>query len=80
MSDYRVSIDRGSCIACGVATVLCPQVFELGGDNGKNRLVDKHSEKTLEATSMGVIPEELYDCVKQAAEACPVQAIIVEKT
>lgn len=77
--DYRVSVDRELCIACRVAPDLCPQVFVLGEDNGKNRLVEKYSEKTSEDISMGVIPEDLYDCVMRASEACPVQAIIVEK-
>ena len=75
---YRVSVDRSLCIACGIAPSLCPQVFEPGEDNGKTRIVHRYSEENSEDTSAGVIPKELYDCVEQAAEACPVQAITVE--
>ena len=75
---YKVSVDRSLCIACGIAPSLCPQVFEPGEDNGKTRIVGKYSEENSEDTSVGVIPKELYVCVEQAAEACPVQAITIE--
>ncbi|MEM4486994.1 MAG: ferredoxin [Zestosphaera sp.] len=75
---YRIRVDRGACIACGVAPALCPDVFALGQDIGKNRVVEKYSVEVSETTSVGEVPEELYECVKQAADACPVGAIRVE--
>jgi len=75
---YKVTVDRSLCIACGIAPSLCPQVFEPGEDNGKTRIVGEYSEKNSEDTSVGVIPKELCDCVEQAGEACPVQAITIE--
>jgi ferredoxin len=77
---YRVSIDRLACIACRVAPDLCPNVFVLGEDNGKNRLVEAYSSETSNDVSTGVIPEELYACARKAAAACPVQAITVDAT
>ena len=74
---YKVTVDRNTCIACGVAPNLCPQVFVFGEDNGKTRIVDEYSEKISESISIGHVSEELYDCVKKVAEACPVQAITV---
>ena len=79
MVKYRITVDRNVCIACGVAPNLCPQVFVLGEDNGKNKVVDAYSEKISEDTSVGVVSDDLHDCVKQAAEACPVQAIAIEE-
>lgn len=76
---YQVSIDRNECIACGVASNLCPQAFILGEDNGKNRLIEKYSEEISNDFSTGVIPNDLHDCVRKAADACPVQAIIIQK-
>jgi len=76
---YRIVVDRNTCIACGLAPSLCPQVFELGEDNGRNRVTNRYNEKTSEEKSVGVVPEDHYECVKEAAEACPVQAIAVEK-
>jgi len=79
LARYRVIVDRATCIGCGVAPATCPEVFELGADSGKNRVVNRYSVKTDESTSIGVVPEELYDCVKTASNTCPVNAIRVEK-
>lgn len=79
MVKYRVIVDRNTCIACGAAPGVCSQVFILGEDNGKNRVVDVYSEKISEDTSVGIVSEDLYNCVKQGVEVCPVQAITVEK-
>jgi ferredoxin len=80
MMVYRVSVDRLMCIACRVAPDLCPTVFALGADNGKNRLVEAYSSETSHDVSTGVIPDELYPCARKAAAACPVQAITVDAT
>lgn len=77
---YRVSVDRQLCIACRVAPDLCPTVFVLGKDNGKNRLVEAYSNETSNDVSTGVIPDELYTCARKAAAACPVQAITFDTT
>ena len=57
-----VSIDRDACIGCGVCTTICPDVFELD-DEGKATI------KEGADTSV--------DCVKEAAENCPTNAIQV---
>ena len=80
MRDYiviKVTVDRNLCIACGVAPSICSEIFVIGEDNQKNRLLDIYSEETTEEVSKGAVPDNLYDFVKVAAEACPVQAIIV---
>lgn len=79
MGGYRVIVDRKSCLGCGAAVAACPEIFVLGDDNGKNRVVDKYSVETNENISIGIIPEELYECAKSAAEVCPVGAIRIEK-
>lgn len=79
VAKYRVIVDRSKCVACGAAPAACPEVFELGSDNGKNRVIDKYSVELTPELSVGVIPEELYDCARAGAEACPVDAIRIEK-
>jgi ferredoxin len=79
MVKYKVTVNRSLCIACGVAPALCPKVFELGSDNGKNKVVDTYSIKLTDEVSVGVVPEELYQCVKGATDSCPVNAIVVEE-
>lgn len=79
MAKYRVVVDRVTCIACGAAPATCPEIFELGSDNGKNRVVEKYSVKTDDSVSIGEIPEELYSCAKAGADVCPVNAIKIER-
>jgi ferredoxin len=76
---YKITIDRNLCIACGAATVACPQLFYLADDNGKNRVIEQYSKEMTEDLSTGVVPDELYQCAKEGADVCPVQAITVEK-
>jgi ferredoxin len=42
----------------------CPEVFELGDD--------------IAQVIVDIVPEEYEDAVQQAAEECPVEAIIIE--
>jgi ferredoxin len=79
MAKVKVTVDRDTCIACGVAPTVCPQVFVLGSDNGKNRVVDKYSTNLTDSISEGELPEDLYECAVQAAGSCPVGAIRVQK-
>ncbi|AKG38618.1 MAG: ferredoxin [Infirmifilum uzonense] len=78
MKKYRVVVNRAACISCGAAPAACPEVFELGDDNGKNRVVAKYSVNTDENISVGEIPEDLYDCARSGADVCPVNAISIE--
>jgi len=53
-----------TCTACGLCCDTCPEVFELG-DELAQLLVEE-------------IPPEQEDLVQQAADECPVEAIIIE--
>jgi len=53
-----------TCTACGLCSDTCPEVFELG-DELAQVIVDE-------------VPREQEDAVQQAADECPVEAIIVE--
>ncbi|HUU18267.1 MAG TPA: ferredoxin [Sedimentisphaerales bacterium] len=53
-----------TCTACGLCVDTCPEVFKLGEDMAQV-IVDE-------------VPEEHEDAVQEAAEECPVEAIIVE--
>jgi ferredoxin len=59
----RVSIED-TCTACGLCYDTCPEVFEMGEDRAQV-IVDE-------------VPAEHEDAVQQAADECPVEAIIVE--
>ncbi len=51
-----------NCIACGLCTDLCPQVFSLG------------DEGTAEAIESDV-PDEAAESAAEAMDSCPVSAI-----
>ena len=53
-----------TCTACELCVETCPKVFEMGSDMAQV-LVDE-------------VPAEFEEAVRQAAEECPVEAIIVE--
>ena len=52
-----------TCIACGLCIEICPEVFEMGNDIAE--VIDEN------------VPENLEEFVQQAADECPVDAIIV---
>lgn len=74
---YRVTIDRDQCIADMACVALCPQVFEMSEEDGKSQIVEQYRVKGN--LGEGIITEDLYECVKTAADACPVQIISVEE-
>lgn len=53
-----------SCTACGLCVDTCPDVFEMGSD--------------IAQTVTDEVPPKLEETVQQAADECPVEAIIVE--
>ncbi len=59
----KVRIEE-TCTACGLCVETCPEVFDMGNEFAEV-IVDE-------------VPANLADQVKQAAEECPVEAIIVE--
>lgn len=52
------------CTACGLCVDTCPEVFEMGDDVAQV-IVDE-------------VPPEQEDAVQQAADECPVEAIVAE--
>jgi len=53
-----------TCTSCGLCVDACPEVFEMGSDMAEV-IADE-------------VPEDLEEAVQQAADECPVEAIIVE--
>lgn len=59
----KVTIED-TCTACGLCVDTCPEVFRMGSDMAEV-IVDE-------------VPPEFEDAAQQAADECPVEAIIVE--
>jgi len=70
MTKYKVTINRDRCVDCGTSTGQCPTHAKT-----LSQLLSQHRE----GVSVGVFSKDIYDRVKQLAEACPVKAITIEK-
>ena len=69
MSKFRVEIDYTLCQGFGACVELCSK-FELSDETGKSHLKDSKKESNGESIDL-----EKLECHKQAAEACPFNAI-----
>ncbi|MEG1602830.1 MAG: ferredoxin [Cloacibacillus sp.] len=56
-----IKVNLDDCIGCGVCSELCPQNFKLDEDEGKCMVISQDPSQT----------------VKEAAESCPVSAIMI---
>jgi len=61
----KVSIDAELCTACELCVDTCPEIFEMGDDTA--------------TVKVDTVPEDQEDCVREAAENCPVEAIRIEE-
>lgn len=61
----KVRVDS-NCVGCGACTSICPRIFEMGDDGYAKVVVEQ-------------IPVEDEDNTVDAAECCPVAAIIIDK-
>ena len=59
-------VDEDLCIGCGLCQDTCPDVFEVW-DDGNSHVIRED------------IGEDLYACVREAAEVCPTEAIAISE-
>ena len=67
----KVSIDKTKCVVCGSCVAICPEVFEMRDDG----VVDVK----MEYQGVEIAEPELQEKVRQAVDACPAMAIVVEE-
>jgi len=53
-----------TCTACGLCVDTCPEVFEMGPD--------------IARVKVDIIPAECEESAQQAADECPVEAIVIQ--
>ena len=73
----KVTVNKETCIACGVCWSLAPDVFELDPATGKTRIKDPYRKSDSDKESVGEVPDKLLDAVKNAASSCPTGSIKV---
>ncbi len=65
----NIKIDKEKCIGCGSCTAVCPELFELSGEDNKAQVKEKTEGEA-----------EMSDkCAQEAVDICPVQAIEIEE-
>ncbi|MCK4301674.1 MAG: ferredoxin [candidate division Zixibacteria bacterium] len=62
----KVKVDAEKCSGDAVCSEMCPEVFEMNDEDIATVIVD-------------VVPPELEDEVREAAEACPEECITIEE-
>jgi ferredoxin len=61
----KVSIDKDLCTGCGLCADTAPDVFEIADD--------------MASVKVATVKKSLYDAVREAADDCPTEAIIIEE-
>jgi ferredoxin len=61
----KVRVDADTCVGDGSCVSICPEIFEMGDDIVKAKMED--------------VPEDLQESCREAADVCPVEAIIIEE-
>lgn len=61
----KVRVDEDLCVGDESCVEICPEIFEMEGD--------------VAVTKMEEVPKNLEDKCKEAAENCPVEAILIEE-
>lgn len=64
MAIEKVTIDADECTGCGLCETTCPEVFELDD---------------IAIVKDGADFAEFEEYIKQAAEECPVEVILIEE-
>lgn len=59
----KATVDSTLCIECGICEQICDAVFEIDGDVAK--------------TKVTLVPTEAEANCREAADACPVDAIAI---
>lgn len=75
MSKFKVEIDKNACQGFGACVELCPQFFQLSDVDGKSSI--EGANKVMKENQVVAETLELdeLECVREAAEACPFNAI-----
>ena len=61
----KATVDKSLCVGCGLCSDICPEVFEMDGDQAVAK-VDK-------------VPAGAEDACREAARQCPTEAIKINE-
>jgi ferredoxin len=75
MVKFRVEMDKNACQGFGACVELCPQFFHLSDVDDKSTI--EGAKKVMKENKVVAETLELneLECIREAAEACPFNAI-----
>ncbi len=62
----KAKVDPNTCIGCELCPTICPEVFKMGDDGVAHAIVE-------------LVPGDVEDTAREAAESCPVDAISIKE-
>ncbi|RZN62040.1 ferredoxin [Methanonatronarchaeum sp. AMET6-2] len=69
----KVVVDQDACIACGICSDICDEVFEEN-ELDLSQIVEEYRN---EEANVGEVDDDI-ECVEFAVEDCPVSAIEIK--
>ena len=73
VTNLKVIVDQDACIACGICSDMCDEVFEPD-ELDISQIVEEYRNEDV---NIGEVDDDI-ECVEFAAEDCPVAAIEVK--
>jgi ferredoxin len=75
MRKFRVEVDKNACQGFGACVELCPKFFQLLDADGKSHINGAKEVKKEDKVVAETLELEKLECIREAAEACPFNAI-----
>ncbi|UCD97272.1 MAG: ferredoxin [Candidatus Bathyarchaeota archaeon] len=75
MNKFRVEIDKQACQSFGACIELCPEFFKFSDIDSKSSIEGAEKISDKGAVVAERLELEELKCIKEAAEACPFNAI-----
>lgn len=73
----KVKIERTECTSCESCWGSCPEMFEQDPGDSFSRIVEKY--RINGNIAEGKPAPEIEECIRDAADSCPVQIIEIEE-
>ncbi|MBI2450301.1 MAG: ferredoxin [Candidatus Nealsonbacteria bacterium] len=78
MPKAKIIFNRERCIGAAACVAACPKFWQLKEDGKSELLGSRYNSKISRYELEGELAEDDLQCLKEAVNVCPVQAINIE--